>query len=284
MDIEKSSDRGSGLVFRVSRFAGWLAAFTLAVLSLTACGENDRKSSEGDSNTKVLTAAGGAGPGAPYHIVDATTKAQSGIMVELLNAIGKDAGFKVNYVEPIVVADLIPSVVDGKIDVIANNLGITPERQKTIAFSIPFFNAKEALLVHGSDKTKYERLEDLKGEVVGAVHGSLYEAALLEKREIFDDVKLYGTTVEVAEAVRKREVKAGVLSSVPVEYALSKGHYKGLKISPTYKETLTSQLGIGLSKDRPELKKRIDTSLAKLMADGTVAKIFAKYGITWSAP
>jgi polar amino acid transport system substrate-binding protein len=236
------------------------------------------------SAQEVLKAAGGAGPGAPYHVVDPATKAQSGIMVDLLNAIGKDAGFTVEYVEPIPVADLIPSLVEGKIDVIANNLGITDERLKLIDFSIPFFNAGETLLVLETDTTGYEELDHLKGAKVGAVKGSLYEPALIAMGDKLDEVKLYATTAEVADAVLKGEVKAGVLSSVPVEYALSQGNYKGLKIVPTYQQTLTSQLGLGIAKGRPELLKRINDSLGKLIADGTVATIFSANGIKWIAP
>jgi polar amino acid transport system substrate-binding protein len=255
------------------RTAAWLSA--LAFVAMVSAPV---------SAQEVLKAAGGAGPGAPYHIVDPDTKAQSGIMVELLNAIGKDAGFTVEYVEPIPVADLISSVVDGKIDVIANNLGITPERQKLIDFSIPFFNAGETLLVLATDTTDYQTLLHLKGAKVGAVKGSLYEPALVAMGDTLDEVKTYATTAEVADAVLKGEVTAGVLSSVPVEYALSQGKYAGLKTVPTYQQTLTSQLGLAIAKGRPELLKRIDDSLTKLIADGTVAKIFAANGIKWMAP
>ncbi len=55
-------------------------------------------------------------------------------------------------------------------------------------------------------------------------------------------------------------------------------------IAPTYIPTITSQLGIGLSKTRHDLLERINTSLAKLMADRMVRGLFASYGITWIQP
>ena len=77
----------------------------------------------------------------------------SGVAVDLTRAISKQIGVPIEY-QPMIFADLIPAVDSGKIDVIATNMAITPEREQKVDFSSPYYNAlPEALVVQSSDAT-----------------------------------------------------------------------------------------------------------------------------------
>lgn len=232
---------------------------------------------------EVLRAAG-TGAGLPYHAFDAATNTHSGIIVDLLNAIAVEAGFTIEYLAPLSAADLVPAVAAGNVDITASNVGITAARLEQIAFSVPFHNASEALVVLNTDNSQYLTLQDLSGETVGTVRGSLYDNGLNAITGVFREVKLYANVAEVAQAVLSGEIKAGVLSSVPIEYALAQGQFAGVKVVAGYQTQFNSQLGIGISKSRPDLVDRVNTVLTRMISDGSIGQFFANYGITWVQP
>jgi ABC-type amino acid transport substrate-binding protein len=71
-----------------------------------------------------------------------------------------------------IVADLIPALSSGRIDIIASNLVITPERKEQVDFAATYHIAPgDALVSAKGDTTPYKALADLKGVAVGAVRG-----------------------------------------------------------------------------------------------------------------
>ena len=64
----------------------------------------------------------------------------SGVAVDLTRAVSKQIGVPIEY-QPMVFADLIPAVDSGKIDIIATNMAITPEREQKVDFTSPYYNA-----------------------------------------------------------------------------------------------------------------------------------------------
>jgi polar amino acid transport system substrate-binding protein len=116
----------------------------------------------------------------------------SGVAVDLTRAISKQIGVPIEY-HPMIFADLIPAVDSGKIDVIATDMAITPEREQKVDFSRPYYNAlPEALVVQSSDAAPYATLADLKGLPVGAQKGSI-QLALLQRIGGFSEVRIYAT-------------------------------------------------------------------------------------------
>ena len=71
--------------------------------------------------------------------------------MELIAAIGEDAGFQTHFM-PMALAELIPALYADRIDVIAGNLLITPQRAALVNFS-------DAIAAGG---------DDLKGLMVGS--------------------------------------------------------------------------------------------------------------------
>jgi polar amino acid transport system substrate-binding protein len=125
---------------------------------------------------------------APWVVHDTSSNELSGIFVELTNVIAKEAGLHVQY-QIMVFTDLIPALTSGKIDVIATNMAITPERKGQLDFSNPVYSPPtEAVVVHASDATVYRSLADLKGFAVGAQKGTI-ALALLQRTAGFSEIK-----------------------------------------------------------------------------------------------
>jgi polar amino acid transport system substrate-binding protein len=230
-----------------------------------------------------LKAAGQDVP--PWVVHDKGSNALSGISVDLITAIGKDAGLQVQY-EVMPIADLIPAVSSGRIDIIATNFAITPERTQQVDFTKPFAYAlPEVVVVPASDGTAYRTLADLKGLPVGAVKGSI-QLALLQKTGGFLEIKVYDTDRDAWASVASGAVKAAVTAGTTTTYAAKQGQLTNLRIVSSYQSpSATPQMGIAVKKGNSELLGKINNSLARLEADGTVKAIFSKYGWNdWELP
>lgn len=213
------------------------------------------------------------------------SNALSGISVDLMNAIAKDAGLRVQY-QIMTLADLIPAVSSGKIDVIASNMAMTPERRQQVDFSHPIYNAPtEAVVVLANDTNAYRTLADFKDLPVGATKGSI-QLALLQKTGGFSEIKIYDTEEDSWKAVASGAVKAAVTAGSTTMYAAKQGQLANLQIVASYQSSSTRpQVGIAVKKGNDELLGKINNSLARLEADGTVKAIFSKYGLDdWAPP
>ena len=221
----------------------------------------------------------------PWVVHDKGSTALSGICIDLMNAIAKDAGFQVQY-EVMNFADLIPAVSSGRIDLIATNMSITPERRQQVDFSNPFaYGLPEVVVVLASDTTAYRTLADLKGLPVGAQKGSI-QLALLQKTGGFSEIKVYDTEQDAWAAVASGAVRAAVMPGTVTMYAVKQGQLPNtLRIVRSYQSpSARPQVGIAVKKGNSELLAKINNSLARLKADGTVKAIFSKYGIDWEPP
>jgi polar amino acid transport system substrate-binding protein len=222
---------------------------------------------------------------APWAVHEKGSNALSGIFVDLTNAIGKDAGLPVQY-QVMTFADLIPALTSAKIDVIATEMAITPARAQQVDFSNPIYNApREAVVVLASDTTAYRNLADLKNLPVGVQKGSI-QLALLQKTGGFSEIKIYDTIKDVWSAVVSGQVKAAVTAGGDTIYAAKQGELPNLRIVSSYQSpSPIPRVGIAVRKGDGELLGKINSSLAKLEADGTVKATFAKYGVDdWAPP
>jgi polar amino acid transport system substrate-binding protein len=228
------------------------------------------------SAQKVLK-VGSTPTGVPFTFLDTKTNSIQGIMVDLITEIGKDAGFQVQ-IEPMQFSTLIASLTSNKIDIISAAMFVTPARKEVIDFSEPFYSYGEGLLVPKSDTKTYAKQDDLKGEVVGAQVGTAFVDAL-KKSGLFSEVKAYDTIPDILRDVNAGRLKAGFADYPILAYNLKQGGFSEARIVESYKPTTIGAVGIGVRKGDTELLAKINTSLAKLKANGTVEKILEKWGL-----
>lgn len=215
--------------------------------------------------------------GIPYTFLDVKTNTLQGAMVDLIAAIGDDAGFKVSM-QAIPFSGLIPSLISNKIDIIATAMLITAQRKEQIAFSEPVFPFPEGMVVNLDDNTPYKSLADLKGQVVGAQIGSVY-IEFLRRNGDFADIKIDNSLADILRDVSEGRIKAGFGDAPILKYQLSQNTGLKAKLVPTYVPRMTGSVGIGVRKTDVELLKKINASLAKLQANGTLDRILAKWDL-----
>jgi len=245
-----------------------LVQFALLALSLGAAAP---------ASAQQVLKVGSTPTGVPFTFLDTKTNQIQGVMVDLITEIGKDAGFSVQ-VEPMQFSALIASLTANKIDIISAAMFITAARKEVIDFSDPIYTYGEGLLVPKTDTKEYKSLQDLKGEVVGAQVGTAFVDAL-KKSGLFAEVKAYDTLPDILRDVNTGRLKAGFGDYPILAYNLKQGGFPEARIVESYVPTVIGSVGIGVRKGDAELLGKINTSLAKLKANGTVEKILAKWGL-----
>ncbi|MGJ4887241.1 ABC transporter substrate-binding protein [Bradyrhizobium sp. HKCCYLRH3099] len=215
--------------------------------------------------------------GIPFTFLDTKTNQIQGVMVDLMTEIGKDAGFNVQ-IEPMQFSALIPSLTSSKIDIIAAAMFITPPRKEVVDFSDPIYTYGEGLIVPKADTKAYASQEDLKGEVVGAQVGTAFVDAL-KKSGLFSEVKAYDTIPDILRDVNTGRLKAGFADYPILAYNLKQGAFPDARLVASYKPVTVGSVGIAVRKGEAELLGKVNASLAKLKANGTVDKILDKWGL-----
>src|ERR1700675_1502897 len=214
--------------------------------------------------------------GIPFTFLDTKTNSIQGVMVDLITEVAKDAGSQVQ-VEPMQFSTLIASLTSNKIDIISAAMFATAARKEVIDFSDPVYTYGEGLLVPKTDTKDYTALEDLKGEIVGAQVGTAFVDAL-KKTGLFSEVKAYDTIPDILGDVNSGRLKAGFADYPILAYNLKQGGFPDARLVASYKPTVVGTVAIGVRKTDSDLLKKINASLAKLKANGTVDKILDKWG------
>lgn len=216
--------------------------------------------------------------GVPFTFLDVGSNKIQGMMVDLIAAIGKEAGFEPD-VQAVEFASLIPSLTSGRIDIISAAMLITPTRQKVIDFSDPIFPYGEGLVVAKNDNTAYSQsLTELKGETIGVQQGTIY-LEQLQKMDNIGEIRVYDSLANMMRDVDLGRIKAGMGDRPIIAYQLSQGKYNNLKLSESYKSQFGGSIGLGVRKDEDTLLKRINTALAKLKENGEVDRLVEKWNL-----
>lgn len=229
------------------------------------------------ASAQQVLKVGSTPTGVPFTFLDTKSNTIQGVMVDLITEVGKDAGFAVQ-IEPMQFSTLVSALTSSKIDIISAAMYITPSRKEVIDFSEPIYTYGEGLVVPKSDTKNYAKLEELKGEVVGAQVGTAFVDAL-KKTGLFSEVKVYDTIPDILRDVNAGRLKAGFADYPILAYNLKQGGFAEVRVVESYKPTVVGSVGIGVRKSDQELLAKINTSLARLKANGTVNKILDKWGL-----
>lgn len=245
-----------------------LVQLTVAAIVLTAAAS---------ASAQQVLKVGSTPTGVPFTFLDTKTNSIEGIMVDLITAIGKDAGFSVQ-IEPMQFSTLIASLTSNKIDIISAAMFATAARKEVIDFSEPVYSYGEGLIVPRSDGKNYVSAEDLKGEVVGAQVGTAFVDAL-KKTGLFAEVKAYDAIPDILRDVNTGRLKAGYADYPILAYNLKQGGFPEVRLVDSYKPTIVGTVAIGVRKGDQGLLTKINASLAKLKENGTLDKILGKWGL-----
>lgn len=114
--------------------------------------------------------------GAPYGLMDSSGK-PVGYDIDVAEIVAKYLGVPVEIV-PLQSAARIPALESGKADFLVATLAPTPQRAKTVMFTIPYSGFQVG--IYGPKTSKISQWSDLFGKKVGVNRGSSVEGDLLK--------------------------------------------------------------------------------------------------------
>lgn len=112
---------------------------------------------------------------APFEYIDEATNEPVGFDMDLIRAIAKESGFAVNLVNTNW-DGIIPALLAGNADMIISAMTITEERQKSVTFSDPYFEATQYIAVKEGSPIK--SLADLEGKKIGVQNATTGDIAV----------------------------------------------------------------------------------------------------------
>ena len=243
-----------------------MMAVVACSMLLTGCGGGEKKAAE---PAKVLRV--GTEPAfAPFEFPKKDSNELPGFDVELIQAIGKQMGRKVE-VAGMGFDALIPALNAGNIDCAIAGMTITEERKKAVTFSDPYYTSGLIIMVK-KDNDAVKSIADLKGKRLAAQIGTTGE---MKSRTVEGaKVTTFNTQDEAALELKNGGVDA-VIGDLPVmEYYLAQG---GDKYCKTVGEKMEAeQYGIAVKKDS-KLAGEINQAMAELKKNGEFDKIYKKW-------
>ncbi|WP_245391827.1 amino acid ABC transporter substrate-binding protein [Salinicola aestuarinus] len=196
-----------------------------------------------------------------------------GFEVDLMNAIGDITGDDVTFVTASF-SGLAGMLDSQRIDTIANQITITPDRQEKYVFSEPYvYDGAQVVKRKGNDEIA--GVEDLKGKTVAVNLGSNYEA-LLEELPYADeiDIKTYESNVEQDVAlgradafVMDRVSASQVIKDKPLPLELAGQPFSGIENAYPFRDDEAGRA----------LRDRVDDALDVLREHGELAEISQKW-------
>ena len=175
-------------------------------------------------------------------------------------------------VTPVNSTNRIPFLTTGKVDLVVSSLGKNPDREKVIDFSkayAPFY-----LGVFGPKDAAISTPEQLAGKTISVTRGSIEDLALTDVAPKDATIKRFEDNNSTIAAYLAGQSDLIASGSVVMKVIGARNPAKEpvlkvkLKDSPVY---------IGINKNEPALKAKVDAILEEGRADGTLSKNSEKW-------
>ncbi|MCV0352493.1 MAG: amino acid ABC transporter substrate-binding protein [Nitratireductor sp.] len=197
-----------------------------------------------------------------------------GFEVDVLNAVAEETGDEVEFVT-MSFSGLIGALESNRIDTIANQITITPEREARFAFSQPYVIDGAQVVVKKGNETEITGPESLKGRTVAVNLGSNFEALLRELPYADEiDIKTYESNLEQETAlgrvdafVMDRVSATQVIKETPLPLALAGKPFSELRNALPFRN----------DEEGKALRDRVNAAITTLKENGKLTEISQKW-------
>lgn len=196
-----------------------------------------------------------------------------GFEVDVMNAVGEITGDDIEFVTASF-SGLAGMLESGRIDTIANQITITPEREAKYVFTEPYvYDGAQVVVRAGNDSI--QGVEDLSGKSVAVNLGSNYEQLLREQPNADEiDIRTYESNIEQDVALGR--VEAFVMDRVSATQVIKE---KGLPLELAGQPFSTIENALPFRDDEAgrEQRDRVDAALVELRDNGELREISEKW-------
>ena len=285
-----------------------MAVFFLLLLVAAACGGGTTAGSDGETGGNGDTGSAGkegndllsvvkergtliasTDPAYPPQSSRTPTGELEGFDIDVTNEIAKRLGVKVDYVTPAFNA-IISGGWSGRWDLSVGSVTITPERQKVLHFTPPYYYTPASIAIHSETTDIQDTENDLDGKKIGVCVECSYQFYLEKDLNIpgespeyvIDDadIKTYDTD---STAIQELAVGPGVrldavMSALPT---LQQAIDNDVPIQILGEPLFFEPLGVAIDKSSPEDPKafleEVSSIIEEMHSDGTLTEFSKKW-------
>ena len=193
-----------------------------------------------------------------------------GFDIDLLDAISKETGLEFK-IQDMAFDGLLPALQTKKVDMVIAGMTATPERQKAVAFSKPYFKAKQVVITTPEKAKSLKSFKDLSGKKVGVMLGFTGDTVVSEIKGV--KVERFNAAYAAILALSQNKVDAVVLDSEPAKKYTANNKQFVIANIPAAEE----DYAIAFRKNDKELINKVNAALDKIKANGEYDKILKKY-------
>ncbi|NWB84182.1 transporter substrate-binding domain-containing protein [Pseudomonas gingeri] len=216
--------------------------------------------------------------GGPFGSIDPSTQAPKGLNVDLANALGQDLKVDVELV-PVLPANRVQFLQQGKVDLLIANMEWTPERDGQLGHvPTPFYRVGGTAAVLKSSKVT--RWEDLKGQPVCTSQGSSYVKPL---SELGAQLKAFKSSSESLLALRGNNCVAAVHDATLINPLLA-GNPEWQDYRAITPELNPAPSVIWTRQGEVDTQKRLDTVVQGLHRSGWLIEAESRNQISPKSP
>jgi polar amino acid transport system substrate-binding protein len=221
----------------------------------------------------ILRWGGDAEGGAPFVEADPNDpEVVRGFDVEVAEEIAKGLGRKPQFVQ-VAFASIDQSVARGDFDIGMSGVEDTPGRRAALAATIPYFEFREVLTVREEDRARFRTMSDLRGRRIGTLGGTIAYDLLLANKDV--EVVSYDDDVHPYEDLRNGRLDAVLLDNVIAARAMKR---TGRLFTHGDAVAVGYYIAV-LAPGNTALRDQVDAVLRARMRDGTLERIYRKWGI-----
>ncbi|MBV6749007.1 transporter substrate-binding domain-containing protein [Pseudomonas chlororaphis] len=255
-----------------------LPAFIGAVLALGAVAAAQADATLDKIEQRHKLVVGVLLSGGPFGSIDPSTQAPKGLNVDLANALGKDLKVDVELV-PVLPANRVQFLQQGKVDLLIANMEWTPERDGQLGHvPTPFYKVGGTAAVLKS--SKITRWEDLKGQPVCTSQGSSYVKPL---SELGAQLKAFKSSSESLLALRGNNCVAAVHDATLINPLLA-GNPEWQDYRAITPELNPAPSVIWTRQGEVDTQKRLDTIVQGLHRSGWLIEAESRNQISPKSP
>jgi len=158
-------------------------------------------------------------------------------------------------------------------DAIVSSVTITDERKKNVAFTEPYFDSDQSLMVRKADKDTYKTVADLAGKKFGVQSGTTGETYANDHKPAGSTIVALPGAADLFAKLESKEIDA-VLQDLPINgYRATKND----QVVVNEKIKTGEQYGMAVRTDDAATLKLLNDGLAKAKSDGLYEKTYVKY-------
>jgi polar amino acid transport system substrate-binding protein len=197
----------------------------------------------------------------------------TGFDIDLTEEMARRMGLKVKWVDT-AFDTLFTQVAAGRFDMAASATTITPERERQVNFTAPYYAAQQTLVVNADRSPDIATVPDLgNGDVVGVQKGTTGESWARENVPDGVEIRSFQDAPDPFSALEAGAVTAVVMDE-PSAVAEA-GSRKALDLA----QTIDTQERYGFAVDprNKRLLEALNDSLDEILEDGTYERLYARY-------